>query len=257
MIPALRSPLARLLLLAAVGFLVLPGPVAAQHPAIYLMDVEGNVIDPINEENAEAPFSTMMTCGMCHEYDTITQGYHFQMGWDVIADDYGVEEGRPWSLSNGLLGRWYPYAFRQLAKKQNRSADEIDLTVYDFVGFSSPGRGQPPCGACHPGGGGLEFDREGNRYDEHLAEDPDLVDTLDEREDPLAVGEGGGHRGHRRRQVGHDDGPPEPAGRMRQHGFEYRAVPQMQVPVVRRSDFEDPGHSGRSGRSELRSRSSV
>jgi formate dehydrogenase gamma subunit len=179
MIPALRSPLARLLLLAAVGFLVLPGPVAAQHPAIYLMDVEGNVIDPINEENAEAPFSTMMTCGMCHEYDTITQGYHFQMGWDVIADDYGVEEGRPWSLSNGLLGRWYPYAFRQLAKKQNRSADEIDLTVYDFVGFSSPGRGQPPCGACHPGGGGLEFDREGNRYDEHLAENPGLADTLD------------------------------------------------------------------------------
>ena len=47
------------------------------------------------------------------------------------------------------------------------------------MGFSSPGRGQPPCGACHPGGGGFEFDREGNRYDEHLRENPDLADSLD------------------------------------------------------------------------------
>ncbi len=174
-----RSTFAHPLLLAAAGVLSVAGVASAQHPAINLMDVEGNVIDPINDENAEAPFSTMMTCGMCHDYDEITQGYHFQMGWDVVADDYGVAEDRPWSLSNGLLGRWYPYAFRQLAKKHNESADEIDLTVYDFVGFSSPGRGQPPCGACHPGGGGFEFDREGNRYDEHLAENPDLAASLD------------------------------------------------------------------------------
>jgi formate dehydrogenase gamma subunit len=101
------------------------------------------------------------------------------MGWDRVADDFGAAEGRPWSLSNGFLGRWYPYAFRQLAKKVNSHADEIDLTVYDFVGFSSPGRGEPPCGACHPGGGGLEFDRDGNRYDEHLAENPELAESLD------------------------------------------------------------------------------
>ncbi len=152
---------------------------SAQHPAIYLLDHNGDMIDPINGENANAPFSTKQTCGMCHDYDVITEGYHFQMGWDTVSDDFGVEEGRPWSLSNGFLGRWYPYAYRQLAKKDNAHADEIDLTVYDFVGFSSPGRGEPPCGACHPGGGGLEFDRDGKRYDEHLGEDPELADTLD------------------------------------------------------------------------------
>ena len=38
-------------------------------------------------------------------YDVITQGFHFQMGWDVISDDYAAEEGRPWSLSNGFMGR--------------------------------------------------------------------------------------------------------------------------------------------------------
>lgn len=150
----------------------------AQHPAIYLMDAEGEIIDPISEENAAAPFSTQMTCGMCHDYDEITRGYHFQMGWESIDDDFGVADGRPWSLSNGLMGRWYPYAFRQLARKHNASEDEIDLTVYDFVGFSSSG-GQPPCGACHPGGGGLEFDRDGQRYDERLGEEPDLAESLD------------------------------------------------------------------------------
>jgi formate dehydrogenase gamma subunit len=152
---------------------------AAQHPAINLVDANGDIIDPINGENAETPFSTKQTCGLCHDYDVITEGYHFQMGWDVVADDFGVESGRPWSLSNGFLGRWYPYAFRQLAKKINQHEDEIDLTVYDFVGFSSPGRGEPPCGACHPGGGGFEYDREGNRYDEHLADNPELAETLD------------------------------------------------------------------------------
>jgi formate dehydrogenase gamma subunit len=173
------AKLVRSLVLAGIA-VALAAPLArAQHPAIYLMDAEGNVIDPIGGENEQAPFSTKMTCGMCHDYDEITRGYHFQMGWDVISDDYGVAKGRPWSLSNGLMGRWYPYAYRQLAKKHNESEDEIDMTVYEFVGFSSPGRGQPPCGACHPGGGGLEFDRDGNRYDDHLRENPDLAHTLD------------------------------------------------------------------------------
>jgi formate dehydrogenase gamma subunit len=164
---------------AAAAMLLLAGSAGAQHPPIYLLDANGDTIDPVNDENASAPFSIKQTCGMCHDYDVITQGYHFQMGWDVVADDFDAEAGRPWSLSNGFLGRWYPYAFRQLAKKQNEHADEIDLTMYDFVGFSSPGRGEPPCGACHPGGGGLEFDRDGERYDERLGGEPELAESLD------------------------------------------------------------------------------
>ena len=172
--------LSRVVLAAAVAaVLVGAAPALAQHPAINLLDRNGDLIDPVNGENADAPFSIKQTCGMCHDYDVITEGYHFQMGWDTVADDYGAEAGRPWSLSNGFLGRWYPFAFRQLAKKVNEHPDEIDLTVYDFVGFSSPGRGEPPCGACHPGGGGLEFDRDGNRYDERLADEPELASSLD------------------------------------------------------------------------------
>ena len=114
-------------------------PCEAQHPKVTLLDGDGNIIKPISGENAGTAFSTEQTCGLCHDYDAITNGYHFQMGWDVISDDYGIASGQPWSLSNGFLGRWYPYAYRQLAKKHNTTADHIDLTVYDFVGFSSSG----------------------------------------------------------------------------------------------------------------------
>jgi len=94
--------------LLGVTAILISAPAAAQYPPIYLLDANGDMIDPINDENASAPFSTKQTCGMCHGFDVITEGYHFQMGWDTVSDDYGLEFGRPWSLSNGFLGRWYP-----------------------------------------------------------------------------------------------------------------------------------------------------
>ena len=39
--------------------------------------------------------------------------------------------------------------------------------------------GQPFCGGCHPGGGGLEFDRDGKRYDQRVKADPSLAQSLD------------------------------------------------------------------------------
>ena len=48
-----------------------------------------------------------------------------------------------------------------MAKKQNSSAREIDLTSFDFAVY---------CGKCHPGGGPLEYDRKGNRYDLYAAD---------------------------------------------------------------------------------------
>ncbi len=169
------SPLALPLLLAALA----AAPAHSQHPAVNLYDKDFNLINPVTGANAGEPFSAKNTCGTCHDYETITSGYHFQMGWDKVSDDFGVKQGTPWSLSDGFMGRWYPYAFRQLARKKNTNPNEIDMTVYDFVGFSLTGLDQPPCGACHPGGGGLEHDREGNRYDDHLRENPQLRESLD------------------------------------------------------------------------------
>lgn len=54
-----------------------------------------------------------------------------------------------------------PFAFAAAGEK-----DEKNIT-------------QPGCGGCHPGGGGLEYDRDGKRYDERVKAEPGLVDTLD------------------------------------------------------------------------------
>ncbi len=159
--------------------LAAPPPVRAEHPPIFLLDNEAGEINPMTGENANVPFSTETTCGMCHDYEEITSGYHFQMGWEVIDDSFGDSLGRPWQISNGMMGKWCPMYHRQLAKKHNETADEIDLTVYDFVGVAVTSGSEHPCGACHPGGGGLQYDREGNRYDEHLSENPDLRHALD------------------------------------------------------------------------------
>ena len=44
------------------------------------------------------------------------------------------------------------------------------MTAYDFV---------KSCGACHPGGGAMEADRDGKRYDERMAAEKGLADSLD------------------------------------------------------------------------------
>ncbi len=151
----------------------------SQHPAIFLYDKDAEEINPMTGDNTNSPFSTVMTCGSCHDYDEITSGFHFQMGWDVVDDEYGKAEGRPWEISNGMLGKWCPMYLRQMAKKENESADEIDLTVYEFIRSAKSNGSSISCGSCHPGGGGLEFDRDGNRYDENLAENPELREELD------------------------------------------------------------------------------
>jgi hypothetical protein len=150
----------------------------ASHPDIMLYDKDFEEINPIAEKDIDRPFSTKVTCGLCHDYDQITSGYHFQHGWDVVSDTFGLAIKKPWILSNGMMGGWSPPSFRQLAKKENSHPDEIDMTSYEFVGFSDT-KYQPSCGACHAGGGGMEYDREGNRYDEYLAENPELKESFD------------------------------------------------------------------------------
>ncbi len=69
-----------------------------------------------------------------------------------------------------------------MAKKHNKTADEIDLTPFQFVSAGPKGellKKKPGCGSCHPGGGGMEYDREGHRYDEWLREHPELANSLD------------------------------------------------------------------------------
>jgi hypothetical protein len=151
-------------------------------PPFYLRTDTGAIINPMTGENADQPFSTRQTCGACHDVDTISKGYHFMMDWDKASDTRFAGTDTPWLVSTGLTGSLLTYGFFQLAKKQNTHPDQIDLSAFDFVARvpeSTGGFQKPGCAACHAGGGLLEFDRDGQRYDRRLAENPELADTLD------------------------------------------------------------------------------
>jgi len=151
-------------------------------PPFYLRTDTGAIINPMTGENADQPFSTRQTCGVCHDVDTISKGYHFMMDWDKASDTRFAGTDTPWLVSTGLTGNLITYGFFQLAKKQNTHPDQIDLSAFDFVARVPESKGgyqKPGCAACHAGGGLLEFDRDGQRYDRRLSQNPDLADTLD------------------------------------------------------------------------------
>jgi hypothetical protein len=63
------------------------------------------------------------------------------------------------TVETGVRRRpWYNY----LSPKVNSSATEMDMTSFTFITNG--------CGTCHPGGGSMEFDRAGKRYDKFMDE---------------------------------------------------------------------------------------
>jgi hypothetical protein len=138
------------------------------HDAVELKDASGK---PIRLNGADPqPYSPRATCGGCHKYDRIAQGYHFQMGADKISDDFGSKLGKPWILSDGMTGRQFHMSYEWIAKKKNSRELEIALTPYRFA---------QGCGKCHAGGGLMERDRGGERYDVRQSARPELASTLD------------------------------------------------------------------------------
>jgi hypothetical protein len=129
------------------------------HEAIYLRDVESHPIDLTRDTT---PYSPRQTCGYCHDYHAIEGGYHFQQGAGDLADDFGSLHGtHDFVLSPGMVGQWLPFYCRQLAKEENTYDHELDLGLFEFA--------TSRCAVCHPGGGAMEYDRNGNRYDLYLA----------------------------------------------------------------------------------------
>ena len=156
----LGSCLAAGLLLTGV-FLHGPGRAADRiHQDVWLKNELGDRITP--RDNLSDPYSPTKSCGTCHGYATITQGYHFQQGFDEMSDRYDTK--RPWVLSPGMYGKWLPYAAAgRLAAKSNKDPGQIDLAAYDWIGGGklNPAKKikSPACGWCHPGGGPLEYGR--------------------------------------------------------------------------------------------------
>ncbi len=101
--------LAAALVVMILGMLLLVTLAAARERAcipFHLKTEDGKIINPLTGENADQPYSPRQTCGPCHNYDEITKGFHFQQGWDVIRDDFGLKSKKPWVLSDGMLGKF-------------------------------------------------------------------------------------------------------------------------------------------------------
>lgn len=175
----------RVFFLCSVWCLLMPSTAAGvtdSCPPFFLRTDKGEIINPISGENADQPFSTRATCGACHDVERISKGWHFNMDWDRADDGRFKNTRTPWRVSTGLTGSMTTYGYYFLAKKKNTHPDQIDLTAFDFVARSPGNKNgfqKPGCAACHPGGGMLEFDRDGQRYDRRLAENPGLARTLD------------------------------------------------------------------------------
>ncbi|PIU53945.1 MAG: hypothetical protein COS90_03515 [Deltaproteobacteria bacterium CG07_land_8_20_14_0_80_60_11] len=133
-------------------------------PPFKLRDEQGQIIDPVHGVNDKGPYSPKQTCGACHNYQLITEGFHFTQGkGEALPREYAARYN--WVLFPGNYGgNWCSPAplYRQLAPKKNTKARMIDMTSFDFVTAT--------CGACHPGGGPLEYDRDGFRYDARMCD---------------------------------------------------------------------------------------
>lgn len=79
----------------------------AAHPfPVSLMGYDGSTIT----QGSTEPYSPKQSCGTCHDYDLITQGYHFQQGrtdeTGAIAVSDTFDAVKPWVLSAGMFGKW-------------------------------------------------------------------------------------------------------------------------------------------------------
>ena len=129
---------------------------------IRLYDSEGNLITA----KSVAPYSPRRTCGStrCHDYETISRGTHSQM-FPSSAFDAHRAPPHVWTVFDHTTGVQAPLAYGFMPPKRGPFNPSVHISAFEFV---------TKFGAFHPGGGRLEFDGQGKRYDKCLAEDETL-----------------------------------------------------------------------------------
>ena len=82
----------------------LPVRVTGGHRPVVLRARNGAALNP---GIAVVPYSPRRTCGACHDYEKITEGFHFDQGQSVMRDDFAQGTDLPdYVLSDGMFGRW-------------------------------------------------------------------------------------------------------------------------------------------------------
>jgi formate dehydrogenase gamma subunit len=115
---------------------------------IQLFDEKGQLITAKSTE----PFSTRKTCGKCHDYESISGGWHFQAG---LRENDGKDPnrpvdarpGEPYFLTDPTSHTQIPTSHRRWARKAGTAPADLGLSAFDFA---------LRFGAYSPGGGMLE-----------------------------------------------------------------------------------------------------
>lgn len=134
---------------------------------IELYDASNRKVDP-DAENPQ-PYSPEKTCGRCHEYDTISHGWHFDA---VDADARHGRPGQPWIWSDERTGTHLPLSYR--GWQGTHHPDSLGLSRWEVVA---------KLGGYMPGGGvgsaeSLEADAVESEEDRSSVTGPLPVDCM-------------------------------------------------------------------------------
>ncbi len=138
-----------LALTAALGHAAEAEPEFSRAPTVHRIRLYSDLDEPIAQGDDE-PLSMKVTCGKCHDYAAVRQGFHFN------AFDEGVPAGRPaqpWVLVDRETGSWIPVTARPWAGAFRPA--EAGLSPWDFL--MAFGRHLP--------GGGIGEERTGETID--------------------------------------------------------------------------------------------
>ncbi|MFN7992444.1 MAG: hypothetical protein U0Q18_02520 [Bryobacteraceae bacterium] len=122
------------------------------HPGIILKDEAGrNVLE------SGKPISTRQTCGGdCHDYDFISNSFHFQQGKAEMNRALLSSHGVPgFNSSPGMFGKFSIIPNRQLTHGGVTDTSDADMSQPEWL---------TKCGGCHTGGGISEYDLQGHRF---------------------------------------------------------------------------------------------
>jgi hypothetical protein len=121
------------------------GPDRLSHPAIPLLDEHG-----VSVLEGDTPVSTRRSCGGCHDYDFITDSFHFQQGHNEMRPALLAAHGiAPYNSSPGMFGKFSIIPNRQLTHQGIASPEDFDQSTPEWL---------TKCGTCHTGGGISELD---------------------------------------------------------------------------------------------------
>ncbi|TWU41494.1 hypothetical protein Q31b_29430 [Novipirellula aureliae] len=102
---------------------------------IDLYDAANNKINA----DSQKPYSPLMTCGRCHDYDTISHGWHFNA---FLPDTNDGRQGEPWIWTEERTGTQLPLSYRK--NDQLFNPNELGITPWQMThqfGDRIPGGG--------------------------------------------------------------------------------------------------------------------